>query len=307
GDFANAARGGETDGAVGDPEPLGAQPDLVDRFFAGDVGRRAAARGEGGGRLQQQGRFADPGIAADEDRRAGNQAAAADPVELGDAGQSPRRSGRLAAQADKIDCWAAAAACGAAEALWRSAARHLLDEAVPGAAGLAPPHPFRRNGAALLAGVAGLRLGHARPGGAGSCGADLHLDRSFGAAMDKLIDERVVAAVDLARRALPNDAPLVQHRDAVGNPARAYHVVSDRNRRRAELTDRADDNRLMTSAMIGSRPVVGSSKNTISGSAAIARASATRFCIPPDSSAGLSVATSGPRPTAASFLSAISR
>src|SRR5213595_78456 len=57
----------------------------------------------------------------------------------------------------------------------------------------------------------------------------------------------------------------------------------------------------MTSAMIGSRPVVGSSKNTISGSAAIARASATRFCIPPDSSAGLSVATSGPRPTAASF------
>src|SRR5437899_1360524 len=121
---------------------------------------------------------------------------------------------------------------GAAEALWRSAARHLLDKAVPGAAGLAPPGPFRREGAALLAGVAGLRLGHARPGGAGSCGADLHLDRSFGAAMDKLIDERVVAAVDLARRALPNDAPLVQHRDAVGNPARADHVVSYRNRRR---------------------------------------------------------------------------
>src|SRR6266550_1112992 len=241
GDVANAARGGETDRAVGDPEPLGAQPDLVDRFFAGDVGRRAAARGEGGGRLQQQGRFADPGIAADEDRRAGNQAAAADPVELGDAGQTPWRSGRLAAQADKIDCWAAAAACGAAEALWRSAARHLLDEAVPGAAGLAPPGPFRREGAALLAGVAGLRLGHARLGGAGSCGADLHLDRSFGAAMDKLIDERVVAAVDLARRALPNDAPLVQHRDAVGNPARADHVVSDRNRRRAELAHRADD------------------------------------------------------------------
>ena len=38
--------------------------------------------------------------------------------------------------------------------------------------------------------------------------------------------------------------------------------------------------------MIGSSPVVGSSKNRISGLAAIARASATRFCIPPDSSAG---------------------
>ena len=32
--------------------------------------------------------------------------------------------------------------------------------------------------------------------------------------------------------------------------------------------------------------MVGSSKNTISGSAAIARANATRFCIPPESSAG---------------------
>ena len=38
--------------------------------------------------------------------------------------------------------------------------------------------------------------------------------------------------------------------------------------------------------MIGSRPVVGSSKKMISGSAAIARASATRFCMPPDNSAG---------------------
>ena len=48
---------------------------------------------------------------------------------------------------------------------------------------------------------------------------------------------------------------------------------------------------LITSAMIGSSPVVGSSKKIISGSAAIARASATRFCIPPDSSAGRSEAT----------------
>jgi hypothetical protein len=51
---------------------------------------------------------------------------------------------------------------------------------------------------------------------------------------------------------------------------------------------------LMTPAMIGSRPVVGSSKKMISGSAAMARASPTRFCIPPDSSAGNRSATSGP-------------
>ena len=58
--------------------------------------------------------------------------------------------------------------------------------------------------------------------------------------------------------------------------------------------------------MIGSSPVVGSSKNRISGSAAIARASATRFCMPPDSSAGRNGATSAPSPTAASFCIAMS-
>ena len=51
---------------------------------------------------------------------------------------------------------------------------------------------------------------------------------------------------------------------------------------------------LMTSAMIGSRPVVGSSKKMISGSAAMARARPTRFCMPPESSAGHSSATSAP-------------
>ena len=63
----------------------------------------------------------------------------------------------------------------------------------------------------------------------------------------------------------------------------------------------------MTSAMIGSRPVVGSSKKMISGSAAMARARPTRFCMPPDSSAGERFATSAPSPTLASFSSAISR
>mgnify|MGYP005845507955 CR=1 FL=1 len=43
---------------------------------------------------------------------------------------------------------------------------------------------------------------------------------------------------------------------------------------------------LMTPAMIGSSPVVGSSKKMISGSLAMARARPTRFCMPPDSSAG---------------------
>ena len=58
---------------------------------------------------------------------------------------------------------------------------------------------------------------------------------------------------------------------------------------------------LITSAMIGSRPVVGSSKKMISGSAAMARARATRFCMPPESSAGERSPTSGVRPTWASL------
>ena len=53
---------------------------------------------------------------------------------------------------------------------------------------------------------------------------------------------------------------------------------------------------LMTSAMIGSRPVVGSSKKMISGSRAMARASATRFCMPPRQLGGEQLADLGPEP-----------
>ena len=53
--------------------------------------------------------------------------------------------------------------------------------------------------------------------------------------------------------------------------------------------------------MIGSRPVVGSSKKMISGSPAMARASPTRLRMPPDSSAGDRAPTSAVSPTWASF------
>src|SRR5262249_62245568 len=146
-DVAHAARRGETDRAVGDTESLGAQTDLVDRLLAGDVGGGAAAPRKGGGGLQQQCRFADAGIAADKDGRTRDKAPAAHPVELGDAGQATRLPGALAAQRDKIERGSAAAPGGPpAQALWRGAARHLFDEAVPGAGGpaAAPPFPPRR-------------------------------------------------------------------------------------------------------------------------------------------------------------------
>ncbi|CAI8413358.1 MAG: Uncharacterised protein [Rhodospirillaceae bacterium] len=57
----------------------------------------------------------------------------------------------------------------------------------------------------------------------------------------------------------------------------------------------------------GSSPVVGSSKNSTSGSAASARASPARFCCPPERSAGRRSASARSSPTASSISSARSR
>jgi hypothetical protein len=86
-DVAHAAGGGQQHRALGDTKALGAQPNLIDRLLAGDVGgtrrrclglprgRRHCRRG-----LEQQGRFADPRIPAHQDRRARDKPAAADAV-----------------------------------------------------------------------------------------------------------------------------------------------------------------------------------------------------------------------------------
>ena len=57
---------------------------------------------------------------------------------------------------------------------------------------------------------------------------------------------------------------------------------------------------------MGSSPEVGSSRNTISGSRASARASATRLVMPPESSEGNLSPSSASRPTISSLASAIS-
>ena len=78
-------------GASASAEPLGAEPDLGDRLLARDVDDRLAGLRERAGGLQEQRRLADARIAADEERRAAHEAAAGDPVELGDAGRDARR------------------------------------------------------------------------------------------------------------------------------------------------------------------------------------------------------------------------
>ncbi len=66
------------------PEAGGAQFDLAQRLFGGHV-KGAAPCGQARDGLQQQRRLADAGVAADQRKGAGNQAAAEHPVELADA------------------------------------------------------------------------------------------------------------------------------------------------------------------------------------------------------------------------------
>ena len=147
-------------GAALTPEARGAQPHLIERLLAGDVGAfeagAAFGRGQRRHHLQQHGRLADAGIAAHQQRRARHHAAAADAVELGDAGNPPRQRRAGAGKPGKGQL----PAPGAAQAPGRALARQLLDERVPAAAGVAPPGPFRLGGAAFLTDEARLRACH---------------------------------------------------------------------------------------------------------------------------------------------------
>ena len=69
-------------GRCGEAEPLGPQPHLRGRLLAGEVDGAAAGVGERGRHLEQQRRLADAGLAADQQRRAGHDAAAGDAVEF---------------------------------------------------------------------------------------------------------------------------------------------------------------------------------------------------------------------------------
>ncbi len=73
---------GEQHIGVAEPEPLGAEPDLRHGLFARDIDDALALLGERRGALQQQRRLADARIAADQHRRAHDEAAAGHPVEF---------------------------------------------------------------------------------------------------------------------------------------------------------------------------------------------------------------------------------
>ena len=163
-DVAHIARCSQQQGARGDAETLRAQANLIDGLLAGDVGgnrglpgRLLAGRGDRCCRLEQQSRLADPGIAADQDRRTGYEPAAADAVELDNAGLATRWQYARPGQADKAERAAAAPVETPLDASARQLlARQFLDEAVPCAAAVAPPGPFGMEGPALLTNEASL-------------------------------------------------------------------------------------------------------------------------------------------------------
>ena len=100
------------------------------------------------GRLEQECRLADSGIATNENGRAGDQTAANDPVEFSEAAGNARCVRNFSIQGfQRYRLATRGAGSGAGPA------RDLLDERVPGAASGAFPGPLRGAGTALLADI----------------------------------------------------------------------------------------------------------------------------------------------------------
>ena len=134
--------------------------DLLDCLFPGYIQARSGGT-DPRGDLEQQRRFADARIATDQDRRAGDETAATDPVELRNAGDSPRRVALDGGRNGTVFQPLAAVRNG----FGAGRRRGFLDHGVPCAAALASADPTGMDTAALLANKPGLGAGHGqRPG-----------------------------------------------------------------------------------------------------------------------------------------------
>src|SRR5262249_11709945 len=106
-----------------------------------------AGAGEGGRSLDQQSRFTDPRIAADQENRAAYEAPTGDAVQFSDPGRQAGRVMRLAGE--RLQREQAASARLAARARWALGA--FLAQRVPFPAGLALSLPAAEGGTAVLA------------------------------------------------------------------------------------------------------------------------------------------------------------
>ena len=149
-DVAHRGGGRQLHRCVAQAQTLGAQPDLVQRLFAGDVGAGRILARQRRSHLKEECRLADAGIAADQQRRAHHEAAAAHAVELGDAAPVARRLRGRAGEAGEFEQAALAAACQPAAGGARRRRRFLGDR-VPLTAGFAAAAPLVGDGTARLA------------------------------------------------------------------------------------------------------------------------------------------------------------
>ena len=103
----------------------------------------------------------------------------------------------------------------------------------------------------------------------------------------------------LVDRALLDDLPRVHDEDVVGDVARAREIVRDVEERDIELSSRSRIRLRIPMRIETSSIEIGSSAITTLGFAASARAIATRWRCPPDSSCGYlsAIARAGTRPT----------
>ena len=147
-------------GASREAEAGRAHADLGGGLLAGDVDGGRAAGGEGGGGLEQEGGLADAGIAADEDGRGGDEAAAEHAVEFAEAREGARQRRLGGGEVAERDAPAAGGPEGARGGAGGEAG--LLGDGVPGAAGVAAAGPLGVGGAAFGADEGGAAAAHGR-------------------------------------------------------------------------------------------------------------------------------------------------
>ena len=158
-DIASRGGGRELHRRRAQPEPPRAQPHLIGRLLARDIGDGQAGQRHLRRSLKQQGRLADAGIAPDQCRRSLDEAAAERAVEFGDAARHAFGQRDLRVEPDHRH--GAAARLQIMPGLeWRDDPADLFDQRVPFGAIGALPRPSVRDRPAGLADISLLKFSH---------------------------------------------------------------------------------------------------------------------------------------------------
>src|SRR5688572_387264 len=147
----DACFGQQIEGRLPHAETVAAALHLMFGFLARRVEHGADVAREVGGRLEQQRGLADAGLAAEQDQRTGNDAAAEHAIELLDAAREPLGLRRLDFAVELCRARGAELRVAVSRSLGSRFRGTLLDQRIPRAAVGASAHPLRGLRAALLA------------------------------------------------------------------------------------------------------------------------------------------------------------